>query len=109
MYSHTFFVTSVRAIFFAPQIALNASLSCLGAKIPFPAFFWARAFFLPVAFCAVLPKRPFSAVIFFSAAFVIVVFFVVVVATVVATVVFVVVVMAREGCKCTQTLSLEPK
>merc|ERR1719171_1147050 len=39
MYSHTFLVTSVRAIFFAPQIALNASLSCLGAKIPFPAFF----------------------------------------------------------------------
>merc|ERR1719326_66021 len=59
MYSHTFFVTSVRAIFFPPQIALNASLSCLGAKIPFPAVF------------------------FFSAAFVIVVFFVVVVATVV--------------------------
>merc|ERR1719171_1313238 len=39
MYSHTFFVTSVRAIFFAPQIALNASLSCLGAKIPFPVVF----------------------------------------------------------------------
>merc|ERR1719197_1390669 len=99
MYSHTFFVTSVRAIFFPPQIALNASLSCLGAKIPFPAFFCARAFFLPVAFCAVF---------FFSAAFVIVVFFVVVVATVVlGAVVFVVVVIAREGCKCTQTLSLE--
>merc|ERR1719197_2096461 len=82
MYSHTFFVTSVRAIFFPPQIALNASLSCFGAKIPFPAFFCARAFFLPVAFCAV---------------FVIVVFFVVVVATVVlGAVVFVVVVIARE-------------
>merc|ERR1719335_1540019 len=95
MYSHTFFVTSVRAIFFPPQIALNASLSCLGAKIPFPAFFCARAFFLPVAFCAVLPKRRFSAVVFF----------VVVVATVVlGAVVFVVVVIAREGCKCTQTL-----
>merc|ERR1719465_281061 len=92
MYSHTFLVTSVRAIFFPPQIALNASLSCLGAKIPFPAFFWARAFFLPVPFCAVLPKRRFSAVIFLSAAFVIVV----------GTVVFVVVVMAIEGCKCTQ-------
>merc|ERR1719465_379860 len=99
MYSQTFLVTSVRAIFFPPQIAANASLSCLGAKIPFPAFF------LPVAFCAVLPKRRFSAVIFFSAAFVIVVFFVVVV----GTVVFVVVVIAIEGCKCTQTLSLEPK
>merc|ERR1719326_1278658 len=49
MYSHTFFVTSVRAIFFAPQIALNASLSCLGAKIPFPAFFIASAFFFDVA------------------------------------------------------------
>merc|ERR1719159_2191944 len=90
MYSHTFLVTSVRGIFFAPQIALNASLSCLGAKIPFPAFFIASAFFLPVVDCAVLPKRRFSAVIFFNAAFVIVVVFV-------ATVVFVVVVMAIEG------------
>merc|ERR1719197_359310 len=100
MYSQTFLVTSVRAIFFPPQIAANASLSCLGAKIPFPAFFWASAFFFPVAFCAVLPKRRFSAVIFFSAAFVIAFFFVVVV----GTVVFVMVVMAIEGCKCTQTL-----
>merc|ERR1719160_1627529 len=105
MYSHTFFVTSVRAIFFPPQIALNASLSCLGAKIPFPAFFIASAFFLPVVDCAVLPKRRFSAVIFFNAAFVIVVFFVVVV----GTVVFVVVVIAIGGCEHTQTLSLEPK
>merc|ERR1719498_993264 len=73
MYSHTFFVTSVRAIFFAPQIALNASLSCLGAKIPFPAFFIASAFF------------------FFTVALVSVVFFVVVAVGLAVTVVFVVV------------------
>merc|ERR1719238_2519507 len=59
MYSHTFFVTSVRANDLAPQIAAKASL---------------RLFF------AILR---FSAVIFFNAAFVIVVFFVVVVGTVV--------------------------
>merc|ERR1719399_317944 len=70
MYSHTFFVTSVRAIFFAPQIALNASLSCLGAKIPFPAFF--------------------------NVALVSVVFFVVVAVGLAVTVVFVVVVIAIE-------------
>merc|ERR1719321_1077384 len=92
MYTQTFLVTSVRGRVFAPQTAANASLSFFGAKMPTPFFFWANAFFLPVAFCAVLPKRRFSAVIFFNAAFVIVVFFVVVV----ATVVFVVVVIARE-------------
>merc|ERR1719331_583395 len=47
MYSHTFFVTSVRARVFAPQIAANASLSFLGAKMPFLAFFMANAFLLP--------------------------------------------------------------
>merc|ERR1719473_2058591 len=78
MYSHTFFVTSVRASVLAPQIAANASLSFLGAKMPFLAFFMAAAIFLPLAFAAVLPNRRFSAVIFFNAAFVIVVFFVVV-------------------------------
>merc|ERR1719379_2951648 len=89
MYSQTFLVTSVRAIFDPPQMAAKAVERVFGAKIPLPAFFWASAFFFPVAFCAVLPRRRFSAVIFFNAAFVIVVFFVVVVATVVATVVFV--------------------
>merc|ERR1719498_556973 len=90
MYSHTFLVTSVRAIFFAPQIALNASLSCLGAKIPFPAFFIASAFFLDALLMLVLPMRRFSAVILFNAALVSVVFFVVVVATVVFVVVVVI-------------------
>merc|ERR1719326_42544 len=90
MYSHTFLVTSVRAIFFAPQIALNASLSCLGAKIPFPAFFIALLML-------VLPMRRFSAVIFFNVALVSVVFFVVVAVGLAVTVVFVVVVIAIEG------------
>merc|ERR1719502_1821907 len=92
MYSHTFFVTSVRAIFFAPQIALNASLSCLGAKIPFPAFFIASAFFFDALLMLVLPMRRFSAVIFFN-----VVLFVVVAVGLAVTVVFVVVVIAIEG------------
>merc|ERR1719263_749322 len=92
MYSQTFLVTSVRAIFDPPQMAAKAVERVLGAKMPFPAFFWASAFFLPVAFCAVLPIRRFSAVIFFKAAFVIVVFIVVV-----GTVVFVVVVIAIKG------------
>merc|ERR1719281_993594 len=87
MYSHTFFVTSVRAIFFAPQIALNASLSCLGAKIPFPAFFIASAFFFDALLMLVLPMRRFSAVIFFN----------VVAVGLAVTVVFVVVVIAIEG------------
>merc|ERR1719310_2468825 len=68
MYSHTFFVTSVRGNDLAPQIAAKASLRLFFAKMPLPAFF------------------------FFNAAFVIVVFFVVVV----GTVVFVVVVIAME-------------
>merc|ERR1719331_2148842 len=92
MYSHTFFVTSVRARVFAPQIAANASLSFFGAKMPFLAFFMTNAFLLPAALLAVLPRRRFSAVIFFNAAFVIVVFLVVV-----GTAVFVVVVIAIEG------------
>merc|ERR1719231_940990 len=83
MYSHTFLVTSVRAKVFAPQTAANASLSFFGAKMPFLSFFWASAFFLPVAFIAVLPERRFSAVIFRNWAFVMVVFFVTVFATVV--------------------------
>ena len=89
----TFFVTSVRAKDLAPQIADRASLRLFLAKMPLPAFFMASAFFLPVADCAVLPRRRFSAFVFFNSAFVIVVFFVVVV----GTVVFVVVVIASEG------------
>merc|ERR1719152_57510 len=74
MYSQTFFVTSVRAKDLAPQIADRASLRLFLAKMPLPAFFMASA---------VLPRRRFSAFIFFNSAFVIVVFFVVVVGTVV--------------------------
>merc|ERR1719236_196883 len=75
MYSHTFFVTSVRGNDLAPQIAAKASLRLFFAKMPLPAFFMASAFFLAIL--------RFSAFIFFNAAFVIVVFFVVVVGTVV--------------------------
>merc|ERR1719456_46891 len=100
MYSQTFLVTSVRAIFLAPQIADKASDNCLGAKMPFPAFFMANAFFLAALLMLVLPMRRFSAVIFFSAALVSVVIFVVVG----ATVVFVVVVIAIKGWECTHTL-----
>merc|ERR1719263_1257426 len=66
MYSQTFFVTSVRGNVFAPQIAANAGLRVFGAKMPFPAFFIAAAFFFPVAFWAALPIFLFSAVIFFK-------------------------------------------
>merc|ERR1719393_269349 len=88
MYSQTFLVTSVRAIFLPPQMAARLSESALGAKMPTPFFFMASAFFLPALLMLVLPIRFFSAVIFFNVAFVSVVFF---------TVVFVVVVMAIEG------------
>merc|ERR1719446_1119427 len=47
MYTQIFFVTSVRASFFAPQISAIAALNIFGAKIPLPAFFIAMAFFLP--------------------------------------------------------------
>merc|ERR1719152_84340 len=67
MYSHTFFVTSVRAFFFDALLML------------------------------VLPMRRFSAVIFFNVALVSVVFFVVVAVGLAVTVVFVVVVIAIEG------------
>merc|ERR1719316_1712109 len=65
MYSQTFLVTSVRAIFLPPQMAARLSESALGAKMPKPFFFMANAFFF--------------AVIFFNVAFVSVVFFTVVV------------------------------
>merc|ERR1719453_2443909 len=88
MYSQTFLVTSVRAIFFPPHTAARASESCFGAKIPRPFFFMAKAFFLDAALMLALLVRFFSAVIFFNAALVSVVFFVVT-----GTVVFVVVVV----------------
>merc|ERR1719159_1869121 len=88
MYSQTFLVTSVRAIFLPPQMAARLSESALGAKMPTPFFFMASAFFLPALLMLVLPIRFFSAVIFFNVAFV---------SVVVATVVFVVVVIAIEG------------
>merc|ERR1719261_1174264 len=106
MYAQIFFVTSVRGNFFAPQIAASAGLRVFGAKMPLPAFFMAAALRLPAAFIAVLPKRFFSAVIFFKAPFVIVVFVVVVVTL---TAVFVVVVIAMGGEECKHALSLEPK
>merc|ERR1719217_186147 len=83
MYSQTFLVTSVRAIFLPPQMAARLSESALGAKMPQPFFFMANAFFLPALLMLVLPIRFFSSVIFFT--------------VVVATVVFVVVVIAIEG------------
>merc|ERR1719327_1604507 len=82
MYTQIFLVTSVRGRVLAPQIFAIASLSFFGAKMPFPAFFMANAFFLPAAFIA----------------FVTVVF--VVFATVVFATVLVVVVIAIEGRKC---------
>merc|ERR1719262_925899 len=94
MYTQIFLVTSVRGRVLAPQIVAIASLSFFGAKMPFPAFFMASAFFLADADLAFLPAVFFSAVIFFKVAFVILVF------VVVATVVFVVVVIAIEGRKC---------
>merc|ERR1719243_542505 len=100
MYTQIFLVTSVRGMVLPPQIFANASLSFFGAKMPFPAFFMANAFFLPAAFIVFL-----SAVIFFKVAFVIVVF--VVFATVVFATVLVVVVIAIEGRKCKHALSLE--
>jgi len=39
MYPQIFFVTSVRAIVLAPQIAASSALSDFGAKIPTPFFF----------------------------------------------------------------------
>merc|ERR1719379_2032953 len=74
MYPQSFFVTSVRGKTFAPQMAANASLSFLGAKIPTPFFFMAAAFFLAEALFAALPFAFFSALI---VAFVTVAFFVV--------------------------------
>merc|ERR1719399_708129 len=72
MYAQIFFVTSVRASFFAPQISAIAALNIFGAKIPFPAV-------LPSAFVVA-----FSA---FVVAFVIVVFVVVTVGAVVFVVI----------------------
>merc|ERR1719387_2966342 len=62
MYAQIFFVTSVRGIFFPPQIAANASLRVFGAKIPLPAFFIAATFFFALAALAFFPAAFFSAV-----------------------------------------------
>merc|ERR1719465_155510 len=94
MEAQIFFVTSVRGNFFAPQIAAMSALRTFGAKMPFPAFFIASAFFLPAAFFAVFPSAFFVAFKDALVAFVTVVF------VVVATVVFVVVVIAIGGRKC---------
>merc|ERR1719484_402319 len=93
MYTQIFLVTSVRGRVLAPQIFAIDSLSFFGAKMPFPAFFMAAAFFLADADLAFLPAVLFSAVIFFKVAFVIVVFVVVVVT-----------VIAIEGGKCKHAL-----
>merc|ERR1719269_301296 len=87
MYTQIFLVTSVRGRVLAPQIFAIASLSFFGAKMPFPAFFMASAFFLDAAAREILPAFFFSAVIFFASPFEILgfVFF--------ATTVFVVVVV----------------
>merc|ERR1719460_1031262 len=90
MYTQIFLVTSVRGRVLAPQIFAIDSLSFFGAKMPFPAFFMAAAFFLADADLAFLPAVLFSAVIFFKVAF----------ATVVFATVLVVVVIAIEGRKC---------
>merc|ERR1711937_365152 len=84
MYTQIFLVTSVRGRVLAPQIVAIASLSFFGAKMPFPAFFMAAAFFLDAAAREILPAFFFSAVIFLSAAFVIVVFATVLVVVVIA-------------------------
>merc|ERR1719236_429712 len=76
MYTQIFLVTSVRGRVLAPQIFAIASLSFFGAKMPFPAFFMAAAFFLADADLAFLPAFFYAAVIFFSSAFVMVAFFV---------------------------------
>merc|ERR1719498_1852363 len=89
MYTQIFFVTSVRAIFFPPQIAANAGLSVFGAKIPTPFFFMAATFFLAEADRAFLPAAFFAALSVAFVAFVMVVFVVTVVAVIVI-----------ERCKC---------
>merc|ERR1719197_1702022 len=61
MYTQIFFVTSVRGIFFPPQIAANAGLRVFGAKIPSPFFFMLAAFFFPAALLAVFPRAFFVA------------------------------------------------
>merc|ERR1719305_1567135 len=89
MYTQIFLGTSVRGRGLAPQIFAIASLSFFGAKMPFPAFFMASAFFLADADLAFLPAAFFAAVIFFSSPFVMVAF--------VVFVTVVVVVIAIEG------------
>merc|ERR550537_1908266 len=89
MYTHNFFVTSVRGIDFPPQTAASAGLRVFGAKSPTP--------FLPDAFDAVLPRAFFVALSALVVALVRVVF-VVVVATVVFVVVVVIAIERMELC-----------
>merc|ERR1719269_199261 len=97
MYTQIFLVTSVRGMVLPPQIFANASLSFFGAKMPFPAFFMASAFFLADADLAFLPAVFFAAVIFFASAFEILGF--------VVFVTVLVVVIAIAGGKCKHALS----
>merc|ERR1719313_2797317 len=94
MYAQTSLVTSVRGAVFLPHTAASASLSFLGAKMPSPFFFIAKAFFFDAALMLILLVRFFSAVIFLSVAFVSVVL---ALAVVFAAVFVVVVVIAIEG------------
>merc|ERR1719171_2968579 len=55
MYTHNFFVTSVRGIDFPPQTAASAGLRVFGAKMPTPFFFMAATFFFAADFRAILP------------------------------------------------------
>merc|ERR1719261_785169 len=87
MYAQTSLVTSMRGAVFLPHTAASASLSFLGAKMPSPFFFIAKAFFFDAALMLILLVRSFSAVIFLSVAFV----------SVFAAVFVVVVVIAIEG------------
>merc|ERR1712118_71825 len=66
METQIFFVTSVRAIFFPPQVVANAGERTLGAKMPTPFFFIASALAFTAAFFAFLPAALLTAVIFFK-------------------------------------------
>merc|ERR1719324_1505663 len=54
MYAQTSLVTSVRGAVFLPHTAASASLSFLGAKMPSPFFFIAKAFFFDAALMLIL-------------------------------------------------------
>merc|ERR1719199_1668654 len=102
MQAQIFLVTSVRGNVFAPQMVANAGERALGAKIPTPFFFIAKAFFFADADFAFLPAVLLMAVNFFRVAFVVLTFGVVVFFVVVF-------VISIKRWKCTKALSLEPK